>query len=405
MMKALLSKPYLSSSQNFLILMTLLIPLVGFISMDIYFPSFPAISEAFKIPPNITQLTLTFFLFGFGASQLFYGPLSDYFGRRPVLLIGSSIYLMGSILLTTTTETQILFLARLIQGIGAGAGASLGRVLLRDLFVGNKMAKVASYLTVGIALATALAPAVGGYIQEVMGFRGNFGVMLFFGLFVAAVIILFLPETNQTLSQQTLHPRYIIKDYLQILRNKIFICNMLCSGLALSALVAYAIINPFILQDHFHISPAHYGVMTLLIALGELLGTLLNSQCVSRYGYRAMMCVGISIMLVAASLLLILSACQMTNPWSIVIPSFIMTISIGIIIPNATAGAFSTLTHSIGTAGAVYGFFQILITVFVTGCIAHFTEQTQAELGIVFLTLSLTSLFLFVIQPRAQQAA
>ncbi|MDX1901078.1 MAG: multidrug effflux MFS transporter [Gammaproteobacteria bacterium] len=404
MIKALLTKPLIPSKPTLFITLALFIALVGFISMDIYFPSFPAISDAFAITPGTTQLTLTLFLCGFGISQLFYGPLSDYFGRRPVLLIGFCIYLLGSAGLATTHSTQMLLLTRLIQGIGAGAGASLGRVLLRDKFTGNTMAQMASYLTIGIALATALAPALGGYIQEIFGFRGNFILMLLFGLFVTVFVCIYLPETHQTRSQYSLHPFIIVKNYAALLRNKIFICNMLCSGLALSALIAYAIINPFILQNHLHVSPAHYGLITLCIALGELIGTFINSQCVTTLGYRTMMIIGIALMVLAASLMITLSILNIFNIMSIMVPTFLITMCIGIIIPNATAGAFSTLTSSIGAAGAIYGFFQVLMTVLVTYCIANLPTQTQTELGVIFLVLGLISSILFLLQSHSRQS-
>jgi MFS transporter, DHA1 family, 2-module integral membrane pump EmrD len=394
-MKNILFKPLLPSSTGSIVILILLIALVGFISMDIYFPSLPAISEWFHINQGTAQLTLTLFLCGFGFSQLFYGPLSDFFGRRPVLLIGFFIYLAATLLLISANNIQTLLIARLIQGIGAGAGASLCRVLLRDNFVGNKMAQVTSYLTVGIALATALAPALGGYIQQGMGFTGNFIVMLVFGGLVTLLVLFYLPETNKSIDSNSLHPINILKGYGSLLTNKIFFCNMLCSGFALSSLLAYAIINPFLLQDNLHLSPAHYGLVTLIIASGELVGTYINGRLVTKLGYKFMMFVGIGLMILAAMILLALNSLDIFTIPSIVVPTFIVTMSIGITIPNATAGAFSILKHSIGSAGAIYGFFQIVVTMLTTYLIACIAQQTQWHLGFIFLVLGLASLVVY----------
>jgi len=394
-MKNILFKPVLHSSINTIVILILLISLVGFISMDIYFPSLPAISEAFGVTPGATQLTLTLFLCGFGLSQLFYGPLSDHYGRRPVLLIGFLIYLLASAFLLFTKNIDSLLLARLLQGVGAGAGASLCRVLLRDNFVGNKMAQVASYLTIGIALATALAPAMGGYIQQSIGFIGNFIFMLAFGAIVTLLVLLYLPETNKSLDKSPLQPLSILKSFGSLLANKIFVCNMLCSGLALAGLLSYAIINPFLLQNSLHITPVHYGLITLIIASGELVGTYINSKFVIVLNYTVMMFVGIALMILAPMMLLVFNMLGVFTVSSVALSTFILTMSIGITIPNATAGAFSELKSSIGSAGAIYGFFQIAITIFVTYVITYIPKLTQLHLSYILLALGLTSLAIY----------
>lgn len=394
-MKNILFKPLLHASIHVVVILILLIALVGFISMDIYFPSLPAISESFGINQGTAQLTLTLFLCGFGLSQLIYGPLSDYYGRRPVLLTGFFIYLLATSLLIITNDISTLLIARLVQGIGAGAGASLCRVLLRDNFVGNKMAQVTSYLTIGIALATALAPALGGYIQQTVGFSGNFIVMLVFDALVTLLVLFYLPETNKSLGSNSLYPVHILKGYRNLLTNKVFVCNMLCSGIALSGLLAYAIINPFLLQDNLHISPAYYGLLTLIIASGELVGTYINGLLVTRMGYTSMMFVGIALTILAAVILLALNMIEIFTISSIVIPTFILTMSTGITIPNATAGAFSELKSCIGSAGAIYGFFQIAVTMLTTSIIASIPHQTPWLLGYIFLALGLSILIIY----------
>jgi Bcr/CflA subfamily drug resistance transporter len=394
-MKNILSKPFFSPTQNTIILLVLMISLVGFISMDIYFPSLPAISKSLNETQGKIQLTLTLFLCGFGVSQLFYGCLSDFFGRRPILLAGFFIYLIGSILLIFSHSLLTLLVARLIQGAGAGAGASLCRVVLRDMFVGNKMAQVTSYLTIGIAFSTALAPALGGYVQEHWGFLGNFVIMLVFGGLVTIFTIIYLPETNKNIGKNSLHPFAILQSYGVLLKNKTFIANMFCAGAGLSGLLTYAIINPFLLQNYLHISPANYGLITLLIAVGELIGTYINSLFVVRVGYVAMMFVGISLMLIAAAVSLSFSALNIFTVYSIAIPSFLLTMSTGITIPNASAGAFSVVDNGIGTAGAIYGFFQIVITIMTTYFISTLLHQTAWDLGYIFLGLGLVSLAIY----------
>ncbi len=133
----------------------------------------------------------------------------------------------------------------------------------------------------------------------------------------------------------------------------------------------------------------------LFIALGEILGTYINALMVTRIGYIKMMFVGFAIMLFASIVLLTMSALNIINITSIAIPSFLVTVSIGITIPNATAGAFSQIKNSIGSAGAIYGFFQILITIIITFIISRIENQNQLDLGFIFLGLSLASVAIY----------
>lgn len=391
--KNFLTQPFKKSETHTMIFLILFIALLGFISMDIYFPSLPAIGHYFRITHGESQLTITLYLCGFGFSQLIYGPCADYIGRRPVLLIGFFIYLLGSLLLVGANTTTFLLTARLIQGIGAGAGASLCRVIVRDKFIGNKMAQIASYITIGIAFATAVAPALGGLIQDHIGFRGNFAIMLIFGLITTLLIILFLPETHPSLRQPASHPINCITIYKKLLTHTLFIRYTLCSGLSLAALLTYAIINPFLLESDLGLSASAYGLITLGIASGELLGTYINGCYVLQVGREKMLRFGIIILMLSGFTFVLETATGFFNGWSVALPSFFITFAIGITIPNATASAFSSIKDSIGTAGALYGFFQISTTVAVTYLITILYTQTQNTLGVIIVVISFLSLF------------
>lgn len=362
--------------------------------MDIYFPSLPAIAQHFTITHGESQLTITLYLCGLGFSQLIYGPCADYVGRRPVLVIGFFIYLSGSLLLINAQTTTLLLIARLIQGIGAGASASLCRVIMRDKFIGDKMAQIASYVTIGIALTTAIAPAFGGLIQDHIGFRGNFSIMLIFGLITAALVTLFLPETHLSVYRAESHPARCIAIYKKLLRHRIFVRYTLCSGLSLAALLAYAIMNPFLLQSDLGFSATNYGLITLVIASGELLGTYINARYVFRTGQENMLRTGMTFLLIAGLTFIIETMSGFFNGWTVIIPSFIITFAIGITIPNATASAFSNIKDSIGAAGALYGFFQITITMLITCLIAILHTQTQNMLGMIIISIAFLSLLL-----------
>lgn len=181
--------PSLSKSRLVItLLLALLVTIVGYASLDVFFPSLPAVATTYAVSSGMAQLTIALYLCSFGASQLCYGPLSDYYGRRPMLLIGFLVYILGSLLGIFSHSLTMLLIARFLQGLGMGAGSALARVIIRDLYVNNMMARMMSLLTVVIALAIALSPGLGGFIQQYYGYHGNLWFMLVFGAVVGLAL-------------------------------------------------------------------------------------------------------------------------------------------------------------------------------------------------------------------------
>ncbi len=329
--------------------------------MEIFFPSLPGLAASFHVMPALSQLSITLYLLGYGLSQLIYGPLSDIHGRRPLLLLGFSVFLIGTILAVLSPNIETLIFSRLLQGLGVGAGATLSRVLLRDLYHGNEMAKVSSYITIGISTVSVLSPAIGGYIQGHYGYAGNLWLMLIYGIVVLVVIYLFLPETN-TEPNNNLYSKNLLLSIKTILSNRVFIINVFCAGLSLSILIAYGTINPFILQIIFHLSPFKYGLLTMIIATGEILGTVINSRLVEKLGTTYMNNLAYGLVTASGILLLVFFLLGDISIPTVIICSFFSMMSIGVILPNVSANAFSEFKVNIGLVGAVYGFLQITIT-------------------------------------------
>lgn len=372
-------------------ILVLLIALTSFLSIDIFSPSLPAIADRFFVAPGIAQLTIALYLCGFGISQLFYGPFSDYYGRRPTLLIGFTIFVIGSCFCIVASSILILLIGRIIQGLGLGAGAALSRVILRDLFINNKMSQATSYLSGVIAITTAVAPGIGGFMQQYFGYQGNLWLMFLSSILVLILLFCFLPETNKNLIQAPLKIRNVAKNYVDVFRNKIFACNAICSGMALSGLIAYATINPFLLQNTFGIMPAIYGLLTIVIASGELIGNLVNAVLVNQYGMKKMLLLGFSIISIAGAGLISIHNITTVSLIFIIFLNFLANLGIAFILPNTAAQAFSAFHDRIGFVGALYGFQQILVTAFTIYMVANLQLQSQIGLGYVLLILGILS--------------
>lgn len=374
------------------IILSTLSAIVGYIALEVFFPSLPAIAKGFGVSQGASQLTVAAYLTSFGLSQLFYGPLSDYWGRRPLLLTGLLLYFFGSLACLYTLSFSGLIAGRLLQGLGAGACASLSRVILRDLSSGNKMAQLASFLSTMIALTTAMAPGLGGLLQEWYGYQANFIVMLAFGIMVLVLSCFFLPETNPARIGGGIRFSVIRENAKEVLRNTRFLCYVAYAGLALAVLVASASINPFLLQNVYGYSASHYGLLAVIIAFGELVGTLINAWLVLRFGLDRMLSLGFLIIMLAG--LGLMTPLPLSPVVHIVVFCFLGAFGTALIFPSASAGGFSSFSKNIGLVGAIYGFSQILFCALSSYSISLFQLESVHDLGMLFILASLIGLSL-----------
>lgn len=382
----------INKNNCFLLPLILLAAAAGYISIDLYLPSLPAIAKSYAVNPAAVQSTVTTFLIGFCLSQVIYGPLSDYYGRCRILSIGAVIYLVGSCLCFTATTIHLLLLARLIQGLGIGAGATLSRAMLRDAFSGKKLAQMSSHLNTTVTVIVTLAPIIGGFIQQKFNYHGNFIFMLLFG-----IILLFLvnlsPEPNQNKITAKINIREIINNYYNILTKKAFIGNIICSGAALAILVAYSILCPFLLQTQLGFSAAAYGLLIFIAASCEVIGSFISGFLVNKIEHQSVLLLGLFIILIASAMMLLFGSFITFNVFSLLLPTMLAATGLGMIFPNASTGAFSAFTTRIGTVGALYGSLQLLIAASSTTLITALKIHSQLGLGCIMLLLSIIGLY------------
>ena len=229
-------------------LTVLILSSIGLVATDVYLPSLPFIEVDLSTTKNIAQLSLTFYLVSFSLSQLFYGPLSDKIGRRKVALGGLTISLFGTLVCIFAPSIYLLILGRLIQGLGLGAGSTLARSIRRDVHSGNDLSHFGSYIIIGTSILFAIAPAIGGYIQEYIGWRFNFLFLLVFTLFGLICVWFWLPETNKNPNLLALKFKSMVHHYFVLLKSPVFMGYSLCSGLAFGGFAAYLVSTPFLLK-------------------------------------------------------------------------------------------------------------------------------------------------------------
>ncbi len=377
---------------NFIVPIVALLSIGGFLATDMYVPSFPALMRHFQVSVGCIQLSMSLFIAGFGLSQFLSGLYSDRFGRKPVLMAGLAIYLLGSLFTLFPSSINYLYVGRLLQGLGIGAGTALSRVILRDCYIGETLTKKFAIIAPLAVLTPAATPFFGGFLQDYFGYVGNFVVMMLSGIALLLVISFIYKETHLNKVKTATQPSYLYGKFKLFLSNPGFIFMMLTNGAAFSIVIAYSMISPFIFQVHFGFSASAYGTILLLISLGLVTGMILNRLLLHVIKSDLIIVVGLVIMMLSSTVLVISSSFSLVDTLSLGINIFVLDIGVAMILPNIAAKVFGFFSDGVGLVGAFYGFFRTLVCAvvgfFISSLhIAHIQSLSWLLLGMSGLTV------------------
>ncbi|CAN5211497.1 multidrug effflux MFS transporter [soil metagenome] len=363
--------------------------------IDGYVPSLPAMTRELGGNIQIMQLTVSLYLLGNVLSQLLCGPISDKFGRRHIILTGLIIGILGCFICIMARGPYGVVLGRLVQGLGMGCCNALYRAVMRDIFSGARMAKMASYVSGIYTMAVALAPLCGGYIQTMLNWKANFGLFIVLATLTLIGAYLFLPETNHRLDSEAIRPHNILHNYRILLSSRTFMGHALCSSMLLAGIIAYFTTSPFLLQNILGLSAAQYGWISMLVALGLMIGNVVNSLLVIRFGIQHLIIVGIVMALLSGCLMLVLATLDILNVASIIVPILLFSIANGFIATNSTAGAFQAFPHIAGTAGALYGAIQIFVALITSLLVVGLDNNNQMPLALILLGIGISNMLIY----------
>ena len=308
---------------NYLAFIALVSALVatGAMSMDMYIPSFPGMSADLAASAGDVQLTMSVFLFGFAASQLVYGPLSDRFGRRRVLVWGMFIYAVASIACVFATSVEMLIGLRLLQAFGACSGTVIGRAMVRDRFELNEAAKAFGYLGMTMMLAPILSPILGAWLEIAFGWRSNFVFMAGFGGVILPVSIFLLAETNASPDATALQIKRIAAHYLTLLHSRRFMGYALGLSFAFGGVFSFVTGSSFVMIELLDITPDIFAIFFGFVAGGYLVGSFASTRLTPRLGLDRTIALGVMIYMSFAIILVLAATIGRFNIWSICVPS------------------------------------------------------------------------------------
>jgi MFS transporter, DHA1 family, multidrug resistance protein len=328
---------------------------LGPLTIDLYLPALPTITGELLTTSATVQLTLTGTLLGLGLGQLVIGPLSDRFGRKRPLLAGAAVHVIASLLCIVAPNVAVLGGLRLLQGLGAAAGFVVAMAIVRDLYTGRAAATLLSRLILVMGAAPVLAPTLGAWVLSFTSWRGVFAVLALYSLILIPIAARALPETLPPHRRQTSGVVGTLRTYRGLLRDRTFVGLVLVAGLAMSAVMSYVSGASFVFQEQFGLNQQQFGLAFSSGAIWLILASQLNPVLLRRFEPRQLL-LGAIAMASAASLLLVAVAYSGAGGlFGVLVPIWLVLLSVGFGLPNAPAVALSRHGETAGTAAALLG--------------------------------------------------
>jgi DHA1 family bicyclomycin/chloramphenicol resistance-like MFS transporter len=372
------------------------------LAMDMMLPALPDIGAAFRIPvANHLQLVLSTFLIGFGVGQFIMGPLSDRFGRRPVLLGGMTVYAVASVLAIAAPSFETLLLARALQGLGTSATRVIATSIVRDCYVGRRMASVMSLAMMVFIAVPVISPAFGQAVMLLTQWRGIFVVLMLYGLLALAWCVLRLPETLPDSERKSLALFDVLGAYRQTVTNRQTLGYALAAGGVMGSLFAFVFSAQQVFVGIYHLG--HYFPLAFAaIAAGTAIAGFLNARLVGRLGMRVISH-GALVLYAAVAGAMLLTESLHALPLALFIAlSALMMFSFGMIIANFTALSMEPQGHIAGTASSLYGSITTLVGIAVGIVIGQSFDGTLLPFATGFFLCTLTSLAIVLVVEKGR---
>ena len=328
------------------------------LGMHILLPSLPTLQTAFGADYATVQQALTFYLLALAFGQLVHGPLSDRFGRRPVVLWGMFIFFLGSLVCLLAPTIHILITGRLLQAAGGCAGLTLGRAIVRDLYAREQAASMIAYITMAMVTAPMVAPLIGGYLDVWLGWRAIFVFTAIIGALVWLALLLRLPETNASIGHAT-RLREMLESFAYLLKRRDFVTYALVLGFMSGSFFAFLGAGPYVVMTLMGKTPAEYGLYFLITAFAFMFGNMLAGRISIRIGIDRMIRMGWSLSITGATIQAAFVYAGTLTPLTFFAPMILMSVGQGFNLPNATAGAVSVDPTRAGAASGLAGFIQM----------------------------------------------
>jgi DHA1 family bicyclomycin/chloramphenicol resistance-like MFS transporter len=377
---------------------------LGFSALHMIVPALPILTRVFHDSAGHVQLVLTLYLAGIAVGQLVYGPVSDRFGRRPVLLAGLALFVAGAALCALAGSLNMLILGRVLQGAGACAGIVLGRAIIGDVWEREAAARGIALVMMAMTLAPAVSPAIGAYLAEWVSWRAIFVLLGGLGVAVLAIAAARLGETNRRPAR--LDPVGMAGCYLTLLRSRQFLVFALCSAATSASWFTFCGSAPYVMTSVMHRPPSAYGLFILPAMATYMLGNAIAARFAARWGSMNLFVAGLAVSF-ASGLAMALWAVADPTPWALFVPITISSIGNGMSQPPAMAGGITVYPRIAGAASGLIGCLQMTVSgigTFAVGMLPHHSALPMVAVVGIFMAAAM-ALGLPALRPAEPAAA
>ena len=377
------------------------------VTTDLYLPALPALAEGFGASMAQAQYTLSALLLAFGVSQLIWGPLSDRFGRKPILLAGLSLYSMAAVGAAWADSIQLLITWRILQGLSMGAVVMCGRALVRDLYSPLDGARVMSKGLTGLGVLACLSAPLGGFLSGHFSVRATLLALAVFGALSLLVVTLRFEESLPQKNLSALEPTSLVSNWWMILKNPVFLTYSALSSFSYCVLFVFLASSSFVFIKIFGFSSAMYGLVMFGMSANYILGTVLCRLLLTRIGITRTVALAGGFSLLGGTLLGVLALAGVHSFWAVMLPFYVVAIGHGIHQPCGQTGAIVPFGKAAGTASAVNGFLMMLLA-FITG--AWLSKNYDGSvmpmaMGVWFWTACIAAIAWTAVQKYGRQSA
>ncbi len=386
-------------------LLALLASLValGPLSVDMYLPAMPAMQLAFDTSISKMHLTLSIYLAGFAVFHLICGPLADRFGRKPILLLGTVIFMAACIGCSLASSINELLLFRFLQGVGACVGPTLARAIVRDIFGATRAAKALSLIAMLMALAPAVAPTLGGAMLLFLPWSSIFLFLAVYGAVSMALVHRFVPESLP--QRQSLHPLSIASNYLLLIKDPFYLLVTVSSALTYAALLTYLSSSAFVYINMLSVPVEYFGFVFISGVVGYVIGSAVSARLASRFAPEQLSLIGTLLALAATLTMWLGSSLFPLSVAAYMIPMAFFSTALRLVLPNSMAVALRPFSQIAGTASALLGFIQMSISAISSALVGMWLTTSPQPMVLTMVIISAVALILnFIMYKRHQHS-
>ncbi|UFJ42982.1 multidrug effflux MFS transporter [Brevibacillus humidisoli] len=374
-------------------------------SIGLYTPSLPKMTHYFHTTHSQIQLTITLYTVGYAISVLICGILSDRFGRKPILISGTVIYVAATFVALYAKSVETFIVCRFFQALGGCCGTVVARLITKDIYQHHDQIRILTYLSTAIAITPAIAPIVGGILETYYGWQLPFSLLLVLSIGMLAVLCFCFTETHHD-RNSSLNLSTIIRSYGYLLTHRHFLAYSLAISLAWCAYFSFISYSPYLLQNLLGVTPVFYGISFALVVIGYITGTTLTRKVSGKWDLNRIILYGSLLSMIASLFLLIVIELVGLSVAAIILPMMVVMVGVGAIFPACHAAVMQPFPSIAGTASGLLFFIQMIAGALCNVIVDPFVGHTHLPM---VLAIVISSMLLFVCfyfmgwkQPKSQ---